>query len=579
MVSSRRSDRVASPRSSQHAIGRMSFLFGLMIILIAPFTIITTTKFVLHHKDMLHVTRHHKELTGRFTRNGNVGDVDIGSTTKVVKKNNNTLQSGTGPRIIFAVPTPWPLNTITKDNLVATISTWGSHATRLILIVSQQQIERYPPDSELGDEHSQIKNYLYAVKMERADGVKGGRHIWEKMWRGWRLVADRFRMDAEFFVKADLDTFVAVENMRAFLSYVDPGKPYYFGHTLFHEWKRYNLVFNSGTCYILSREALRRLNIRLRSLGKRQKVYECGDGPGAGEDPHTSSCLRDMGVLATDSLDSKGRQRFLTFRPKDHLFAMRGEDSWYWRYKDKTKDLLECCSTYPISFHNFKSKAGVYDAEAYYRLEYYLSSKPYEVVREAIDPPWNGGQWFRLHESIDFAIDKDRNNINAKPHRKLGRWLTQNPHAWACVNKTASCYCQLPESLPHLGNGVTLDSTDDPNCKLGGRLKLGGRCPVICEKDYIRQESTKTKGTSYLSCPDGALLFPKPLGCKVKCSEKALEALRLEAKSFGGEVQDTPLSGTKLRCGEGRSLANGKISGRIYCRNGIECNTDQYGRV
>lgn len=66
--------------------------------------------------------------------------------------------------------------------------------------------------------------------MERPDGISNGRHIWEKMWRGWKLVGDRFRYEAEWFVKADLDTFVAVENMRAFLSHLNPDDPVRYEH-------------------------------------------------------------------------------------------------------------------------------------------------------------------------------------------------------------------------------------------------------------------------------------------------------------------------------------------------------------
>ena len=55
-------------------------------------------------------------------------------------------------------------------------------------------------------------------------------------------------MQAEFFMKCDSDTFVAVENMKTYLQYFDPEKEWYFGHTLLHEWQM-NVIFNTGIGY------------------------------------------------------------------------------------------------------------------------------------------------------------------------------------------------------------------------------------------------------------------------------------------------------------------------------------------
>jgi len=485
-------------------------------------------------------------------------------------KSDGNSSGAYAPRIIFAVPMPWPLkDDLAKDNLVATISTWGSHAAKLVLIVSEQQIQRYPPDSELsGDGHSQIKDYLHAVPMKRADGIKGGRNIWEKMWRGWKLVADRFRYEAEWFVKADLDTFIAVENMRAFLSFLDHNKPYYFGHTLFHDYKRHNLVFNSGTCYVLSRESLRRLAIRLERIdATRQFTYQCGDGSGAREDPHTAGCLRDMGVPASDSLDSHGKQRFLTFRPKDHLFAMgvnpNDKPTWFWLGKDMTKQLLDCCSLYPISFHNFKSYPRVvYEPEAYYRLEYFLSSKPYEVIVKSIDPPRGNGQPFEVRDNLGFKVDKNRNGLKVEKKKKYGEWLKSTPAAYNCVNRTKSCRCHLPEPIPHLGPGVTIKRTS--KCFPGARIEIGDKCEVSCEEDFVQVDPSNSR---FISCPDGALLYPEPLRCKAKCDPSSLKALQEKVSRMGDTVREG-LAGAEVTCGQGRSLPDGKKSGTLFCKKG-----------
>jgi len=477
------------------------------------------------------------------------------------------------PKIIFAVPMPWPLkDDLAKDNLIATITTWGSHATRLVLVVSQQQIDKYPPDTSLGEEHSQIKDYLYPVQMERPDGISNGRHIWEKMWRGWKLVGDRFRFEADWFVKADLDTFVAVENMRAFLSHLNPDDPYYFGHSLFHDWQRHNLVFNSGTCYILSRESLRRLSIRLNRIEpSRDFTYQCGDGPGAREDPHTAGCLRDVGVLASDSLDHEGKQRFQTFRPKDHMFAMKSEKSWFWKFKDKSKDLLECCSDYPISYHNFKSHPRiVYNPEAYYTLEYYLSGHPYEAVRKAMSPPRGGGRIYEMPEGVDFELDEDRNVVLAtkkEPRRKLANWLRTNPDARDCVNRTKSCRCRIPNIIPHLGAGVMLDDSQQAACRPGGTVNIFEACSLRCKEGFLDPPQGLLGDLAKLACPDGSLLYPKPIDCKAKCTHGMISALLAKDGQQGDKYVEGG-TGVVVTCGQGRALSNGKKTDTVSCSDG-----------
>lgn len=82
--------------------------------------------------------------------------------------------------------------------------------------------------------------------------------------------------DADYFVKADIDSFVVVENLRAYLSFYSPDEPHYLGHTLMHEWVRFNLCFNSGVGYVLSRETLRRLETHaIRNRPNHRILYGC----------------------------------------------------------------------------------------------------------------------------------------------------------------------------------------------------------------------------------------------------------------------------------------------------------------
>jgi len=600
--------------------GGVSLLHGTTMFLAA---LMTTYIVLLIHQHQKHISKtsgyavdDHKKQRSLFSsaeaRYGaakparTVADVMGGNSPALLAEDEHSLPKlakyggNDRPRIIFAVPMPWPLkDDLAKDNLVATISTWGAHATRLVLVVSEQQIKKFPPNSELGEQHSQIKDYLYPVPMKRPDGIHNGRHIWEKMWRGWRMVCDKFRHEAEWFVKADLDTFVAVENMRAFLSHLDPDQPYYFGHTLFHDWQRHNLVFNSGTCYILSRESLRRLAIRLGSIeSSRAFTYQCGDGAGAREDPHTAGCLRDVGVLASNSLDANGKQRFLTFRPQDHLFRMKAERSWFWTGKDRSKDLLDCCSNYPISFHNFKSyPRAAYEPEAYYMLEYFLSAHKYEAILKAMDPPSQDAQRFRVPEDLlSLHPDEDRNIPGFRPEQKLNHWLTVNPDKAACVllKDQDHCKCKIPEVLPHLTSGVMLirdegdKGEEGEDCSPGSPLSTGGRCKLKCKEGYFpvasssswlggggggggeKTDDDSSVSPSYVTCPDGALLYPEePLRCKMRCKKASLDDIRRKVEANGDSVVQG-LDGARIRCGKGRAMIDGKVENTLSCGKDIK---------
>ena len=130
--------------------------------------------------------------------------------------------------------------------------------------------------------------------------VKPGRaHLTMKTMTTFDYVYKHHYNDADWFMKADDDTYVFVENLRYFLSSQNASEPVYFGRTFLQATKQgYN---GGGPGYVVSREALRRFAAREKGL--------CDDDLGA-EDIKFGRCMELLGVKIGNTRDSMNRRRF-----------------------------------------------------------------------------------------------------------------------------------------------------------------------------------------------------------------------------------------------------------------------------
>lgn len=158
-------------------------------------------------------------------------------------------------------------------------------------------------------------------------GVPEGRSfLWGKTRKAFQYVYDHYLDSADWFLKADDDTYVVVENLRHMLADHDASKPVYFG-CRFKPFIRQGYM-SGGAGYVLSREAVKRFVVDAMPYDSK-----CREDPGGAEDLEIGACLQNVGVHIEDSRDELGRERFHPFVPELHLIpGLVPKDNWYWEY-------------------------------------------------------------------------------------------------------------------------------------------------------------------------------------------------------------------------------------------------------
>ena len=242
-----------------------------------------------------------------------------------LKQNRTTQEQAKSPRILCWIMTD-PTNMPTRAKSVK--DTWGKRCD-ILLFFSSKADPSFP-----------------AIGL---DVTEGASKLFDKTRASLDYIFQHHLNNADWFLKADDDTYVIIENLRHMLSKLNTSDPHYLGRRWTHRGG-----FNSGAGYIFSRETLRRFKKALEEPSCPQH-YEF-------EDVAVGICLRAQGVQPADNTrDSNGREQIMPLPLEQHLLPGRSP-GWYPRFY---KEGPECCSYYPSIFHVIKP-------DMMYQLEYFI---------------------------------------------------------------------------------------------------------------------------------------------------------------------------------------------------------------
>ncbi|CAH1789543.1 unnamed protein product, partial [Owenia fusiformis] len=169
-------------------------------------------------------------------------------------------------------------------------ATWGRHCNHMIFH-SNKNYDNLPVISNSGD---------------------------PKSWENFRNVINTISQSYsqyKWVVFVDEDTYLIPENLRYYISVLEPTIPHYLGHVV-ERRSLFSGVYNTlDTGFVVNKQTLD----LLQKCFKDGSSCSCPAPSSGGCDISLGSCLKLLGVEPKDTRDHLGRARFLPFTPEEHL--------------------------------------------------------------------------------------------------------------------------------------------------------------------------------------------------------------------------------------------------------------------
>jgi glycoprotein-N-acetylgalactosamine 3-beta-galactosyltransferase len=167
--------------------------------------------------------------------------------------------------------------------------------------------------------------------------TEGHLHLWPKTKTALRHIYHKYLNEFDWFLKADDDTYIVVENLKLMLGRFDARVPHYLGFRM----KPYiDDGFNSGGAgYVLSRAALAAF---VEKASNNQTICKGGWA----EDLELAYCLKNIGILPGDTRDATGHNTFFPYHPNLIIKGKIPNDGdynfWYYYQMKKVNFELSC---------------------------------------------------------------------------------------------------------------------------------------------------------------------------------------------------------------------------------------------
>lgn len=213
-------------------------------------------------------------------------------------------------------------------------------------------------------------------------------HLWQKQRETMRYLWHMYGEEYDWFLKADTDTYVIVENLKAYLASEEiqskKDQPLILGRRVSRREEKWYQGFDhnktlvdeflktsqnkfhytmGGAGYVMNQKYMEQFYDSMDEhfcLSSEQEMT-------FPEDVGINFCMGNIGVYPYNTRDEVGRERF-HLRSPAALFDVDGTDKSAWLYKvhrdvGGIKGGAHCCSPASITFHHVKGQGALYDFE------------------------------------------------------------------------------------------------------------------------------------------------------------------------------------------------------------------------
>ena len=222
------------------------------------------------------------------------------------------------------------VKSLKKEKPRAVYETWGKKCDKIKFISKM-------PDEILSQNQNVSNKYGieldYGFDLLQPPGLENDtyRKLTDKVLLTYKYLYNKYGY-YDWYLKADDDSFVFVDNLRKFVADKNASMPVTYGYDF--KVKVENGYHSGGGGYLLSRETLHRLG---SSLNK--NITFCKNT--GVEDLDVGRCLRGLGVYPNKSIDELGRERFHSLSIRSHYFGRFPK--WLPRYASNPLQKVNIC--------------------------------------------------------------------------------------------------------------------------------------------------------------------------------------------------------------------------------------------